>query len=76
MCYFRVIPTVLGTKPKPFRGHLAMLYCEDRILVVKESSTFDECIWFLEVGIRISETPAKVSFASFRFFSTGCIFLL
>ncbi|WOH00076.1 hypothetical protein DCAR_0519432 [Daucus carota subsp. sativus] len=43
-----VIPTVLGTKPKPFRGHLAMLYCEDRILVVKESSTFDECIWFLE----------------------------
>lgn len=44
-----VIPTVLGTKPKPFKGHLAVLLNQDRILVVKENSTFDDCIWFLEV---------------------------
>lgn len=46
-----MIPTVLGTKPKPFKGHSAVLLNEDRILVVKENSTIDDCIWFLEVGV-------------------------
>ncbi|KAK1397511.1 Guanylate kinase [Heracleum sosnowskyi] len=54
-----VIPTVLGTKPKPFRGHLAVLLSGDRILVVKENSTFDDCIWFLEVNTQYIRQQQK-----------------
>ncbi|KAL0346250.1 UNVERIFIED_CONTAM: Guanylate kinase [Sesamum radiatum] len=45
-----VIPTVLGTKPKPFGGHSAIALDEDRILVIKGNSTSDDCFWFLEVN--------------------------
>uniref|UniRef100_A0A5B7BP02 Guanylate kinase-like domain-containing protein n=1 Tax=Davidia involucrata TaxID=16924 RepID=A0A5B7BP02_DAVIN len=44
-----VIPTVLGTKPKPCKGHSAVLLNEDRILIVKGNSSSDDCAWFLEV---------------------------
>ncbi|KAL4353367.1 hypothetical protein GQ457_06G024970 [Hibiscus cannabinus] len=44
-----VIPTVLGTKPKPYEGHSAVLLNEDRILIITRGSTPDDCIWFLEV---------------------------
>lgn len=43
------IPTVLGTKPDPCKGHSAVLLNEDRILILKRDSTPDDCIWFLEV---------------------------
>ena len=51
----RVIPTVLGTKPKPFKGHSALLLNEDRILLVKGNSTSVDCTWFLEVGVYTDE---------------------
>ncbi|KAL1821053.1 hypothetical protein ACET3Z_015922 [Daucus carota] len=54
-----VIPTVLGTKPKPFKGHLAVLLGQDRILVVKENSSFDDCIWFLEVDTEYIKQQKK-----------------
>lgn len=51
MHVFRVNPTVLGTKPKPFKGHSAVLLSDERILVVKDNSTIGDGIWFLEVGV-------------------------
>ncbi|KAG8367905.1 hypothetical protein BUALT_Bualt16G0121400 [Buddleja alternifolia] len=45
-----VIPTVLGTKPGPSKGQSAILLDEDRILVIKGNSTFDDCFWFLEIN--------------------------
>ncbi|KAJ4837762.1 hypothetical protein Tsubulata_050725 [Turnera subulata] len=42
---------VVGTKPKPCKGHSAVLLNEDRILIIKKGSAPDDCIWFLEVGI-------------------------
>lgn len=45
----RIIPTVLGTKPKQSKGHSAVFLNNDRILVVKAGSSPDESIWFLEV---------------------------
>ncbi|PIN19980.1 Guanylate kinase [Handroanthus impetiginosus] len=44
------IPTVLGTKPKPSKGHSAVVLDEGRILVIKGNSTSDDCFWFLEVN--------------------------
>ncbi|KAK2975699.1 hypothetical protein RJ640_010758, partial [Escallonia rubra] len=54
-----VIPTVLGTKPKPFNGHSAKLLKEDRILVVKENSNLDDCAWFLEVDTQFVRDQKK-----------------
>ncbi|KAL2464686.1 Guanylate kinase 2 [Forsythia ovata] len=45
-----MIPTVLGTKPGPSKGHSAVLIDDERILVVKGDSTSDDCFWFLEVN--------------------------
>lgn len=50
-CNCRVIPTVLGTKPESGNGHSAVLLNDDRILIIKWGSNFDDCIWFLEVSI-------------------------
>ncbi|CAN0910009.1 Guanylate kinase 2 [Linum grandiflorum] len=44
-----VIPTVLGTKPKPGKGYSAVALNEDRIVVIKKGASSDDCIWFLEV---------------------------
>ncbi|CAK9165083.1 unnamed protein product [Ilex paraguariensis] len=44
-----VIPAVLGTKPKLFKGHSAVLVDDDRILVLKGNSSSDDFTWFLEV---------------------------
>ncbi|KAK4378029.1 hypothetical protein RND71_004325 [Anisodus tanguticus] len=43
-------PIVLGTKPEPSKHHSVVLLNDDRVLVVRGSSTFSECFWFLEVG--------------------------
>lgn len=43
------IPTVLGTKPKPFKGHSVMPLKNERILIIKHNSKSDDCVWFLEV---------------------------
>jgi hypothetical protein len=51
---FRVHPIVLGTIPKPCKGHSVLLLSEDRILIIKRGSSLDDCIWFLEVGILLT----------------------
>ncbi|CAN0909685.1 Pentatricopeptide repeat-containing protein DOT4, chloroplastic [Linum grandiflorum] len=43
-----VIPTVLGTKPRPGKGYSAVALNEDRIAVIKKGASSDDCIWFLE----------------------------
>lgn len=43
-------PTVLGTKPKPSKGHSALALNEERILITKAESADGDCFWFLEVG--------------------------
>lgn len=48
---YRVIPTVLGTKPKSLKGHSSVVLNEDRILIIKNNSKSNECVWFLEVGV-------------------------
>ncbi|KAK4412972.1 Guanylate kinase [Sesamum alatum] len=45
-----VIPVVLGTKPKPSKGHSAIVLDEDRILVIKGNTISDDSFWFLEVN--------------------------
>lgn len=44
-----VNPVVLGTKPKPCKGHSALPLNGDRILIIKRGSAADDCFWFLEV---------------------------
>lgn len=44
-----VIPTVLGTKPKSLKSHSCLVLNKDRILIIKNNSKSDECVWFLEV---------------------------
>ncbi|EOY09306.1 hypothetical protein QUC31_010559 [Theobroma cacao] len=55
-----VIPTVLGTKPKPCKGHSAVLLSEDQILIITRGSTPDDCIWFLEVNTKYVKEQKKV----------------
>ncbi|CAA2994850.1 guanylate kinase 2-like [Olea europaea subsp. europaea] len=45
-----VIPIVLGAKPNSSKCYSAVLFDEDRILVIKGNSTSDDCFWFLEVN--------------------------
>ncbi|KAL3632461.1 Guanylate kinase 2 [Castilleja foliolosa] len=45
-----VIPIVLGTKPKPSKGHSAIVLDDDRVLVIKANTTSDDSFWFLEVN--------------------------
>ncbi|XP_059668435.1 guanylate kinase 2-like isoform X2 [Cornus florida] len=47
-----VIPTVLGKRPKPSKGHSAVLLNEDRILILRGDSTPDDSVWFLEVDTK------------------------
>lgn len=41
---------MLGTKPKPCKGHSAVLLSGDRILIIKSGSNSDDFAWLLEVG--------------------------
>ncbi|GAV57290.1 Guanylate_kin domain-containing protein [Cephalotus follicularis] len=54
-----VMPTVLGTKPKPGKGLSAVPLNEDRILIIKKGSTSDDCIWFLEVDTEYVRNQKK-----------------
>ncbi|TYH47130.1 hypothetical protein ES332_D11G390400v1 [Gossypium tomentosum] len=54
-----VIPTVLGTEPKRYEGHSAILLNEDRIMVITWGSTPDDCIWFLEVDTEYVKQQKK-----------------
>lgn len=47
-----VVPTVLGTIPQTCQGHSAVPLNEDRIMIIKNDSTPDDCIWFLEVDTK------------------------
>lgn len=44
-----VIPTILGTRPKPSKGQSAVVLNEDRILLTKGDSADGDCFLFLEV---------------------------
>eukprot|EP01018_Ginkgo_biloba_P005369 Gb_14812 [translate_table: standard] len=44
-----IIPMVLGTRPSPRRGHLAVFLNNDRILILGGGSVPNDNIWFLEV---------------------------
>ena len=54
-----VIPTVLGTEPKRYEGHSAILLNEDRIMVITWGSTPDDCIWFLEMDTEYVKQQKK-----------------
>ncbi|MQM14592.1 hypothetical protein Taro_047526, partial [Colocasia esculenta] len=45
----KVIPNVLGTQPVSLEGHSAMLLDGERILILKQNSSLDDCVWFLEI---------------------------
>lgn len=55
-----VIPTVLGTKPAPCKGHSAVFLNKDRILVLKRDSAPDDCTWFLEVDTPFVREQKKI----------------
>lgn len=44
-----LIPTILGTKPMPSKGHSAVPVNNDRILILKGDCSAADCFWFLEV---------------------------
>ncbi|XP_043692241.1 guanylate kinase 2-like [Telopea speciosissima] len=54
------IPTVLGTKPTPCKGHSAVLLNKERILILKRDSTPDDCAWFLEVDTPYVREQKKI----------------
>ncbi|XP_039003420.1 guanylate kinase 2-like [Hibiscus syriacus] len=54
-----VIPTVPGTKPKPCKGHSAILLNGDRIMIIITGSTPDDCMWFLEVDTKYVKEQKK-----------------
>ncbi|KAM7500193.1 hypothetical protein LguiA_024607 [Lonicera macranthoides] len=68
-----IIPNVLGTKPKPFKGHSALLLNEDRILVIKGNSTSVDCTWFLEVDTQFVRDHKKNFGADVVAWSKGVI---
>ncbi|XP_015899004.3 guanylate kinase 2 [Ziziphus jujuba] len=55
-----VYPTVLGTKPKPSKGHSAVVLNEERILIIKKGSNSDDCAWFLEVDTQYVRQQRKI----------------
>ncbi|KAI3507571.1 hypothetical protein L1887_22559 [Cichorium endivia] len=54
-----VIPTVLGTKPKAFKGHSTILLNKDRILIIKSNSNSNDCTWFLEIDTQFVQDQKK-----------------
>lgn len=54
-----IVPIVLGTKPKQSKGHSAVFFNENRILVVKAGSPPDDSIWFLEVDAKFVREQKK-----------------
>jgi len=55
-----VNPTVLGTKPKPCKGHSAVPLNEDRILVIQKGTSLDDGVWFLEVDTQYVREQRKI----------------
>ncbi|KAK1259924.1 hypothetical protein QJS04_geneDACA010274 [Acorus gramineus] len=53
------VPTVLGMKPAPCKGHSALLL-KDRILILKRDSLLDDCTWFLEVDTPFVRDQKKI----------------
>lgn len=53
-------PIVLGTKPKPCKGHSAVLLSGDRILIIKSGSNSDDFAWFLEVDTQYVRQQKKI----------------
>ncbi|KAK1315213.1 hypothetical protein QJS10_CPA06g01814 [Acorus calamus] len=55
-----LVPTILGTKPLPCKGHSAVLLNNDRILVLKQDALPDDCTWFLEVDTPFVRDQKKI----------------
>lgn len=55
-----VNPTVLGTKPKPCKGHSAVPLNEGQILVIQKGSSIDDGVWFLEVDTQYVREQRKI----------------
>ncbi|XVE75632.1 hypothetical protein DITRI_Ditri12bG0108900 [Diplodiscus trichospermus] len=55
-----LIPTVLGTEPKPCKGHSAVLLNEDRIIIIIRGSIPDDSVWFLEVDTKYVKEQKKI----------------
>lgn len=55
-----VNPTVLGTKPKPCKGHSAVPLNESQILVIQKGSSIDDGVWFLEVDTQYVREQRKI----------------
>ncbi|XP_004309588.1 PREDICTED: uncharacterized protein LOC101296255 [Fragaria vesca subsp. vesca] len=55
-----IIPTVLGTQPKPGKGHSAVLMNGDRILIIRSGSKSDDFAWFLEVDTQYVRQQKKI----------------
>lgn len=55
-----VIPTILGTKPKAFKGHSTVLSNNDRILIIIHNSKSNDCAWFLEVDTQFVRDQKKI----------------
>ncbi|KAK1266535.1 hypothetical protein QJS04_geneDACA016396 [Acorus gramineus] len=54
------VPTILGTKPLPCKGHSAVLLNNDRILILKQDALPDDCTWFLEVDSPFVRDQKKI----------------
>ncbi|XP_010909053.1 guanylate kinase 1 isoform X2 [Elaeis guineensis] len=54
------IPTVLGTKPVPSKGHSAVLLNNDRILILMRDSPLNDGTWFLEVSTPFVKEKNKI----------------
>lgn len=55
-----VNPTVLGTKPKPCKGHSAVPLNEGQILVIQKGSSIDDGVWFLEVDTQYVREQRRI----------------
>ncbi|KAJ4969651.1 hypothetical protein NE237_002750 [Protea cynaroides] len=54
------VPTVLGTKPTPSKGHSAVILNKERILIIKRDSSPDDCVWFIEVDTPFVREQKKI----------------
>ncbi|XP_008786141.2 guanylate kinase 1-like [Phoenix dactylifera] len=68
-----LIPTVLGTKPRPSNGHSAVPVNDDRILILKADCSADDCFWFLEVGSPYVKEQSKLLGAEVVAWSKGVV---
>ncbi|XP_017701944.2 guanylate kinase 1-like isoform X2 [Phoenix dactylifera] len=55
-----LIPTILGSKPMPSKGHSSIPVNNDQILILKGDCSAADCFWFLEVDTPYVREQAKL----------------